>query len=71
LASKANQSQKTACYVELHRLCYRQVHGFAPTLAGLVRVAFNCANMRRIIRLVEKPDLAHARARVGYHLTGF
>ena len=46
---------------ELRCICSYQFHGLASACSELLLIA-------RIIRVVEKPELAHARARVRYPL---
>src|SRR5258707_13579302 len=60
LASKARQGRNSPSD-EFHRLCFSQFHGLASAWAELLLLA-------RIIRMVEKPEFAHARARVRYPL---
>jgi len=55
LASNARQGRNTASD-EFHRLCLSQFHGLASAWAELLLLA-------RIIRVVEKPESVHARAR--------
>jgi hypothetical protein len=63
LALNAGQCRKTSS-TNLLYLCQSRFHGLASACAELPLHA-------RIVRLVEKPDFPHARARVGNPLTGF
>jgi hypothetical protein len=60
LASNAKQGRNTASD-EFRRLYFSQLHGLANAWAELLLLA-------RIIRMVEKQEFAHARARVRYPL---